>query len=560
MPQKIKYPKQKCFVRSDCEDWEKDDIQKLVCVGEAKYEDVDDKNFYCLLHFRSGTKETEFNKALYEKLDKNESDFRYVWFPKLLLENFTFENVANFQHAFFSTLANFRELIFKNDANFLDCRFNHYNEFSNITFNRMVIFANCIFDSMIFFSDLTFRNTDKSLNSLASLVNFQLAEFKEEFNFSSRCDEVIDFSDTIFHQKATFDNSTFLKGFSTFSKAIFKEEAYFQNVNFGDNSLEENYDSFFFNNTIFEKTVSFQNSNFLLQINFSNSRFKNSADFRKTTVKTSINFEDASFESFAKFSGQSNNHTSWAKEGLNFTSVEVEKPERISFQSINLKPDSFNKTDIKKFDFTDIKWDVKEFRVDWSRFKDLFTSNDEAEARRTNYVNLEKTYRRFASYAEENNDYQNASKFRFTSFDIQRITPWYGRLPITLLWWYKWTSRYGESWIWSLVVFALLIIVFFPYVYTNLNFRTCAKDRPIYTSIAICESKNEEIKQNCTCSDDRISFGDAVIQSLTTATFQNIEYRKPITWRGELWIILEKIFAPLQAALLALAIRRKFMR
>ncbi len=47
---------------------------------------------------------------------------------------------------------------------------------------------------------------------------------------------------------------------------------------------------------------------------------------------------------------------------------------------------------------------------------------------------------------------------------------------------------------------------------------------------------------------------------LTTATLQNVEYRKPRGVWGELWIILEKIFAPLQAALLALAIRRKFMR
>jgi hypothetical protein len=41
---------------------------------------------------------------------------------------------------------------------------------------------------------------------------------------------------------------------------------------------------------------------------------------------------------------------------------------------------------------------------------------------------------------------------------------------------------------------------------------------------------------------------------------QNVEYRKPLTVWGERWIIMEKIFAPLQAALLALAIRRKFVR
>ena len=33
----------------------------------------------------------------------------------------------------------------------------------------------------------------------------------------------------------------------------------------------------------------------------------------------------------------------------------------------------------------------------------------------------------------------------------------------------------------------------------------------------------------------------------TTATLQNVEYRKPLTVWGELQLILEKIFAPLQA-------------
>jgi hypothetical protein len=105
-----------------------------------------------------------------------------------------------------------------------------------------------------------------------------------------------------------------------------------------------------------------------------------------------------------------------------------------------------------------------------------------------------------------------------------------------------------------------LILVIFPIIYTQINFQTCSKDRPIATSLTICESKDEEIRKNCTCSTDQITLPDAIVQSLTTATLQNVEYRKPRGVWGELWIILEKIFAPLQAALLALAIRRKFMR
>ena len=38
------------------------------------------------------------------------------------------------------------------------------------------------------------------------------------------------------------------------------------------------------------------------------------------------------------------------------------------------------------------------------------------------------------------------------------------------------------------------------------------------------------------------------------------KFRSAIFYFDETWIILEKIFVPLQAALLALAIRRKFMR
>jgi hypothetical protein len=41
---------------------------------------------------------------------------------------------------------------------------------------------------------------------------------------------------------------------------------------------------------------------------------------------------------------------------------------------------------------------------------------------------------------------------------------------------------------------------------------------------------------------------------------QKIEHRKPIDEKVEWISIFEMIFAPLQAALLALAIRRKFMR
>ncbi len=561
MTKKAKEEPTKCFVGLNCDETEKERIQNIVCVGDAIYLDEEENQRYCVMHYRNKSKKVEFDKVFKEELENKKCDFRYVYFPAIFIEDVTFDKVANFQKAIFGYTTNFKKVIFKNDANFQGAFFFLYVSFSEVTFNRFANFDYCNFKGMSFFSDLTFDCKYKEIDSSISIATFKSAEFKYDLQFDSVCNEVIDFSNTTFEQKANFDNSILLKGFSTFSGATFKDEVSFQNVVFGDRNIEENNNtSFFFTKTTFEKKVSFQNSSFLFFMHFSNARFKGSADFRESEVKNSILFNDATFESFARFSSRNNHHQLWNYDGLNFSSVEVEKPERIFFQSISLKPDSFVNTDIRKFDFSDIKWETKNFAWDWSRFKDVEWWKNEAKARETSYVSLEKKYRQFATYAEENNDYQNASKFRYTAFDIQRITSWFGRLPVTLLWWYKWTSRYGENWLWCAILLLALILAVFPYIYTIHNFTTCSNDRPIATSLVICESKVKEISETCSCSNEPLSFRDAIIQSLTTATLQNVEYRKPVTWRGELWIILEKIFAPLQAALLALAIRRKFMR
>lgn len=401
-------------------------------------------------------------------------------------------------------------------------------------------------------------------------MSFKGAEFSidEKFKipisfYSVNFESVADFSDSIFNSECDFSNSHFQVGHfwnkeadflkfttqSSFSEAIFKDIVSFERAKFGRKLVDEIYNSFFFSGVTFENTVNFQEAEFWLFTNFSKAIFKGTTDFRNTFIENSLNFEEAKFETFARFSAKDKNHKFWSEDALNFSNVEIEKPDRIFFQTVQLKPDSFINTDIRKFDFTDIRWKVKDFAGDWARFKDIAWWTNEARARRSSYKSLEKVYRRFATFAEDNNDYQSASSFRYTAFDIQRITPWFGRLPITLLWWYKWTSGYGERWLWSAFVLLILILAIFPFIYTRTNFQICPKEKPIAISL------NEG-----TCKTEGLSFDEAIAQSLTTATLQNVDYRKPTSIGGEILIILEKILAPLQAALLALAIRRKFMR
>jgi hypothetical protein len=206
--------------------------------------------------------------------------------------------------------------------------------------------------------------------------------------------------------------------------------------------------------------------------------------------------------------------------------------------------------------------------------------------------------RQLADNSETNNRFEEASMFRRLAMETEwlekttRLTNWMSKLknrlgqfffaktanevkpnlprsifgPIrrcadfVIHWLYRWTSYYGESWAWASFVLLLMILIIFPWIYTQTQFQLCPKERPVPMSLAVCESNDEQIKKNCQCIKGGLSFGEGSVQSLSTATLQNVDYRKPTTKKGEMVVILEKIFAPLQAALLALALRRKFMR
>ncbi len=388
----------------------------------------------------------EFAEHLKQKIDRQDYLFYGTWFPgDIDLSNRRFNNWADF-----------RWVTFNDKASFKDSKFLANCQFICATFKQDVSFRDCLFDANpkqklpTSFHDVTFE----------SVADFNSARFKVRTDFTEA--------------KLLLGDSDLLTDFtqfalSSFSYATFEDEVSFEKCTFGQFGNPERYDSFFFTEATFEKFASFRFADFVAQVGFNKAIFKKTADFRNTRVKTSLSFAGTSFEGFAKFSGKDNKHNSWPSGGLNFTSVDVEKAEKISFQTLNLKPDSFIRTDVRKFEFVDIKWKIKRFAFDWSRSKDILFWRERARRRESDYEHLEVVYRRLAANAEDNARYRYASKFRFTAFDIQRINRWYGRLPITLLWWYKWTSRYGESWGWATAVL-LVVLTISAYAYTIIPF------------------------------------------------------------------------------------------
>src|SRR5262249_40894847 len=124
----------------------------------------------------------------------------------------------------------------------------------------------------------------------------------------------------------------------------------------------------------------------------------------------------------------------------------------VSFHTLDLQPHWFINVDSRKFAFTDakFKYDLKE------EIKSLKEATD-AEFKYDRHSLLAIACRQLAVNAEENHRYPEASRLRYSSFDVRRIERYYGFVPWRLDWWYWLASGYGESVSRAFIVFLVLI-------------------------------------------------------------------------------------------------------
>jgi hypothetical protein len=412
--------------------------------------------------------------------------------------------------------------------------------------------------------------TDKFLERFREIIAKRISEGNLDFSG-------IYFPERFHCTKGMYD---VFKSDADFKFASFPKGAFFANEFEGNLS---------FWHTHFISNVEFGEAKFSKEVRFTDTLFDADASFYRITLldtgsiifsriitssESTIGFYaqrelEGSININGKFDGNLEFVETWDLETLKRGKFQFsisglfKNPERVLFRNLPLNPLSFVGVDSRKFNFS--KVDILPSKLTIAD-KDVIT-----------------TYRQIAENAENNNRFEEASNFRQLAFETERlqrkdkISEWWKGFFSSIFWsnfWkkiktlpydfahfaYCWTSSYGESSRWAASVLLVVVLLIFPGVYMLNDFQTCSKDRPIAASLTVCESKDEEIRKNCTCRTDQITLTDAIVQSLTAATLQNVEYRKPLSVWGELWIILEKIFAPLQAALLALAIRRKFMR
>jgi len=486
-----------------------------------------------------------------------------------------FKESLDFGHAELFSKADFKgvSLTKKGKAQFDDVKFHKSANFENADFGK-IDFTTSKFaaDQKSPFDNAIFKNCH-----FRQSASFSGAEFYAEADFSNSKFTDAHFEGVTFSSKANFHETSFSGDvFFNATKFGYKDEhriksshAIFDGVSFGKNSRV------FFDDTWFSWHTSFDYAKFDGYVFFKGS--ENNAVF--DTV-----FERRAFWSLLKI--------------LNAT---FDRPDKVYFRDVRLRPSWFaNVTaELRKFNFTNIEWtDEKGRFITVQGEVAVVEKLTKHHSRRL----LAIVFRQLADNAESNSRFEEASLFRrlsmetewlekkhrlgkmITNLDVaaDKLKERFGKpgavddekleeptdilglarksdgFFVHLL--YRFTSYYGESWMRAFIVLSAIVFVIFPLIYMYTEFELCPKDKPVTVSVSICESKDAEVKKICECWKGRLAFGEAVVHSLTTATLQSVDYRKPVTRKGETAVILEKILAPLQAALLALALRRKFMR
>ncbi len=612
-----------------------DQIREEVCRDLPIYGEIDGKH-YCVLHYPSKEKVSDFQTVLHERLQEEGWNFKMVYFPSSLkYEREVFEKDANFEHAIFAESIDFKYCDFRSRFDFFNTTFLENASFAYSDFKGPVNFNAADFQSHAHFYGVTFHS-----DSFPTFVatKFQKANFhgvtfdkstshrKVQF-VRALFSEGIDFSSAKFFIEVDFENAQFPRAHKAeFRSAAFHESASFQNVTFFDADFERTRfceskglvsktkftnctfvkfasfrDAIFNQHTDFDRAefddAGFGNAIFTGSVRFRDSKFSNDAFFGGTKFgqksPTSVsgtnvsfegavfgansrvffdntwfsygaNFDYAKFEGFLFFTGSADNRVfdsvfedqAWGRL-LSFVHTTIEKPDKVYFQSVRLRPAWFvnNVFDVRKVNFIDVAWGHPNYKISIDEELKVVQTRINHNTKRL----LAIAFRQIADNAESSNRFEEASEFRKYAFETERLIrqarfdKWWcdeltpsefllklrskvSRTPFDAASYiYRTTSFYGED---SFRAFKwLLFFAGLPAL--------------IYWS-PFSDFSSEPGVQH-------LGFLEALAYSLRVMILQRPE-PPPSNDLAKIVLALESFLAPIQLALLALALRRKFIR
>lgn len=550
------------------------------CSGQPFFRERDGRR-YCVLHFPGIDKVEAFEEALKKKVESKDFNFQAIWFPNgVRFSDFEFPTDVDFSYSVFNGRASFHQAVFKAGANF-----------DRATFNEAPWFERSIFKTKVKFSSTKFQKDANFRNSrFEGYADFWRCRFygRADFDYAVFL-QTASFWPTIFDSIASFSNAKFVR--ANFRASEFKDRADFSWCPFGfaefiDASFSRDADFF---SARFEGMANFVRATFASSARLTMTEFGDEARFASAVFNGNTDFSYSVFKSFVSFSGEYGIGGFGDVANCDFRHARFELPRRVSFHSVTLRPHWLIDLDPQEFELVDVKWinnlsrksmDIEltalqeregsekkkaregiaerlktaeqyhdEFELERLRKELADDTGDKSNNSTTKYNRLLSiTCRQLAVNAEENHRYDEASSFRFWSMELRRKEGWKarGKLTVGILHsLYRYLSGYGEEIGRALVVLVGIWLFFGLLIYTQVGF--AQREPGIETTYRL---------ENVAGPQRPIK---ALAYSLEIMTLQQPE-PKPLTSTAKFAVLLERIIGPIQAALLALAIRRRFMR
>lgn len=407
---------------------------------------------------------------------------------------------------------------------------------TQFSFDSYADFNRANFLGPVYFHQVTFN----------SIVDFAYAKFSEEVNFMGcKYNGEARFFEPTFKASATFGSNHFNK-LAEFTQAKFEADVFF-----GGSKFDEKADFFSakfdgdadFINVRFDGEANFDAASFQKQASFLWTTFNKDAVFTRVTFSAQVHFDLATFKDFVRFSCAEQKPTFSAESSLSLEHSKLEKADRFSFHTLTLRPHWFVNVDARKFEFINVNWNWR----DISTKQEIKSISEEADLSAHRLLAI--TCRNLAVNAEENHRYEEASRFRYMAMEARRLERWRGFAFWTLGWWYWVASGYGER-VWRAFVVLIGIWLLAAALYTGVGFARW--ETRVTNEREAVEARRDEVGAP-------LGWPRALTYSLGVMTLQKPEPR-PATNAAQSLVMLETILGPVQAALLALAIRRKFMR
>jgi hypothetical protein len=449
-----------------------------------------------------------------------------VWFPaKADFRSFAFTQEVRFENAVFNDEADFDSATFSNEATFKFVTFHAKATFQAAKFQKSATFLGTIFEQDVFFSK---------------------AIFKQRANLKSRFEGTAEFDETEFGDLVEFTNALFTRN-ANFYKAKFGLITRFDQTEFrGIANLDE---------VSFSGRVNFNDATFVQDAKFHGALFADRTLFDRVKFKGKVTFYLARFKDFVRFKGNDVGKMDERHKVFepacppNFRETKFDHPDLASFHSLHLRPFWFVEVDVRNFALTNVKWDWQVITIEEElagmRKQDEQQDkphDKQVRSKEDMYSVLAIAFWNLAVNAEENHRYEEASKFRYFAMELRRRYALFvkpskyvaGQRSFSgsggLLHWLYWLmSGYGERIVRASVVLILSWLGF-----------------AVLYALKLCDA-NGPIGWR------------GLPYSLAVITLQTPDIHPPDVITQTL-VTVEVILGPVQAALLALAIRRQFMR